>query len=165
MLPPPDDGFYACLECWNGPLTHLGMCAFASRSFSVDRGRPLWQWGLLGLEVSCEATQWLTPSFPPCVPSLSFSFAPSFGRPLCSARRISKCFRRPGTARRWVKECVCGKQGQGERSKATLFWSLCGIIRKKGERFPCWLVMNLKSCSNILLQGNGSTQRRLNFHI
>lgn len=93
------------------PLSYLGMCAFASRSFSVDRGRPFGQWGLLGLAVSCDVILWLLPpSFPPCVASLSFSFAPSFGRPLCSAKRMSKCFLRPGTARRWVKEWVWSGQ-------------------------------------------------------
>lgn len=93
-------------------LFYLGMCAFASRSFSEDRGRPFGQWGLLGL--SCGMMLWLQPSFPPWAPSLSFSFslAPSFSfaRPLCSARRMSKCFLRPGTARRWVKEWVCDEK-------------------------------------------------------
>ncbi|TNN40334.1 hypothetical protein EYF80_049496 [Liparis tanakae] len=71
-------------------------------SFSVDRGRPFGQWGMLGLGVSCGVKLGLLPSFPPGDPSPSFSFAPTatLARPLCSASRTSKCFFRPETARR-----------------------------------------------------------------
>lgn len=88
------------------PPGTLGMCALASRSFSVDSSRPLGQWDLLGLAVSADVTLWLELSFPPCAASFSFdpSFSFSLARPLCSARRMSNCFLRPGTARRWVKE-------------------------------------------------------------
>lgn len=120
-----------------GPLSYLGMCAFASRSFSVDRGRPLGHWGLLGL--SCEVILWPQPSFPPSAPSLSFSFsfAPSFSfsfaRPLCSARRMSKFFLRPGTARRWVKEWVCNEKQRGGKKRLIKisYLSFCGPISAK----------------------------------
>lgn len=103
------------------------MCAFASRSFNVERGRPLGQWDLLGDELSLDILLWLEPSFPPCAPSLSlsFSFTPSFSfaRPLCSARRMSKCFLRPGTARRWVKEWVCSKWKKKNKTIILFFYS------------------------------------------
>lgn len=111
-------------------MFYLGMCAFASRSLSVDRGRPFGHWLFMGL--SCDVILWLQPSFPPGAPSLSFSFsfAPSFARPLCSARRTLNCFLRPGTARRWVKEWVCNKK-QTKRFNLMSKIFLCGLISIK----------------------------------
>lgn len=133
------------------------MCAFASRNFNVDRGRPFGQWGLLGLAVSCEATLWLPPSFPPCDASLSFSFALSFGLPLCSARRMSKCFLRPRTARRWVKEWVCSGRKQtrvNSSSILVILWAIkhraprhirlvLGYFHKVNESFDLWRIPNV----------------------
>lgn len=79
----------------------LGMCALASRSFSMDSVRPLVQCGLLGDAVSCGVT---LPSFLARDASFSFAAWVSLVRPLCSASRTSKCFPRPETALRCVSE-------------------------------------------------------------
>lgn len=83
---------------------YLCKCVLASRSLRVGVVLPLWQpEGVLEGAPSGWVgwADWLLAAslFGPA----SFSLA----RPLCSARRISKPFFRPGTVRRWVKECVC----------------------------------------------------------
>lgn len=83
---------------------YLWMCVLASRSLTVGVVLPLWQpEGVLegGLSGWVGWADWLLTASLFC--PASFSLA----RPLCSARRISKSFFRPGTVRRWVKECVC----------------------------------------------------------
>lgn len=128
------------------------MCAFASRSFNVERGRPLGQWDLLGDELSLDIILWLEPSFPPCAPSLSlsFSFTPSFSfaRPLCSARRMSKCFLRPGTARRWVKEWVCSKWKKNPKQNNYFILLFLWPFRNTGlfpERLCKWKYWSVKN--------------------